>query len=262
VIPRAAGRKAIDTLIKLGLFEPLPAGETREATDTKGFKVTIGPLDEDSFIVHDFLDYNDSSAYLADRRARDAARKAAGGRNGKPGGVRRDSARNPSGIQADSESPDPTRPDQYSSSTASEGQTPGEGAPESEEEEGRRERERQVALTALHPKLSAVVAILGAASGPNGGLVVEEAAVNSALSAHPGLDADQAAHEVASWVGEGSARTVHASKLLFAAFTRQRQRQGVRSAHDAPSKPATSAQLVAAMDRKRREAEQRRDGAA
>jgi hypothetical protein len=108
VLPPKARQLAVDTVVKLGLFEALPAGETRAGTDRHGFTVTIGPVDEDTYIVHDFLEYNDSSAYLRDRRARDAARKATGGRKGLP----QDSARSPSGVDADSASPYPALPDQ------------------------------------------------------------------------------------------------------------------------------------------------------
>lgn len=108
VIPKPAARKAIETLVVLNLFEPLAAGEVRLLVDSKGNEITVGPLDEDSYIVHDYLEYNDSSLVLRARREKDAARKAAGGRNGRPP----DSTRTPRGIQADSESPDPTRPDQ------------------------------------------------------------------------------------------------------------------------------------------------------
>lgn len=103
-LPRVAGRTAIDALVKLRLFDELPAGEALTLDDGRGFEVQVGPLDEDAHVVHDFLDYNESSAFLADRRRRDAERKLRGRRV--------DSRRNPDGIPADSQrSPDAGRPD-------------------------------------------------------------------------------------------------------------------------------------------------------
>jgi hypothetical protein len=121
VIPDRAARHAVATLVKVGLYELLRAGETREVTDGKDFTVTVGPLDEDAYRVTDIFDFVDSSAYLADKRRRDAERKAEAARraaaaraeaerNGRGG--RADSARNGGGIQAPSGGPDQTVPDQ------------------------------------------------------------------------------------------------------------------------------------------------------
>lgn len=78
--------KVLSVLVDVGLFEPGEDGEYR---------------------VHDYLDYNDTSAVLQERRQRDAERKARG-RNS-------ESRRSPSGqdadVQAESARPDPTRPD-------------------------------------------------------------------------------------------------------------------------------------------------------
>lgn len=114
--------RVLDAMVKWRLFDLLTAGEIRELPAKRGPAITVGPLTEDHYLVHGYLEHNDSSAYLADRRARDAERKAAGGRNGSPVGIRTDSKRSPAGIRADSngsrngihsdsESPDPTRPD-------------------------------------------------------------------------------------------------------------------------------------------------------
>lgn len=102
VIPKAAGDKAIKTLVDLALFDELPAGETRELTDEKGYMVTVGPLDEDAYIVHDFLDYNFSTAQNEAKRAEDAERK----RKGRA----KDSGASPDRVRADSEgTPAPVR---------------------------------------------------------------------------------------------------------------------------------------------------------
>lgn len=108
---RRERQRVLAVMVKTRLFDVLPAGETVELPVKRGPAITVGPFDEDRYLVHDYLDHNDSSAYLQARRAADSERKAAGGRNGNPNGFRADSKRNPSGIQAASESPDPTRPD-------------------------------------------------------------------------------------------------------------------------------------------------------
>lgn len=60
--------------------------------------------------INDWLDYNPSRGEVLERRARDAERKAAGRRtqsNGSPKGVRADTTRTPSGLNAESDGPDP-----------------------------------------------------------------------------------------------------------------------------------------------------------
>jgi 5-methylcytosine-specific restriction endonuclease McrA len=75
VIPRKAAVAALKTLVSVGLFEELPAGETRSTTDEDGNLVTVGPLPENAYIVHDYLDYNPSSAQSGVRREWDRRRK-------------------------------------------------------------------------------------------------------------------------------------------------------------------------------------------
>lgn len=71
--------------------------------------------DDGHFLVHDYLEYNDSHAVLAERRARDAERKARGRSAQRPRGHSADSQRSPATpaarVQAESSGPDPTRPD-------------------------------------------------------------------------------------------------------------------------------------------------------
>jgi hypothetical protein len=98
------------------LEEKLPAVRERDATLT--VLVDCGlfePLDDDHYLVHDYLDFNESRADAEARRRRDADRK----RGGKANGFHKESERNPNGIPADSKSsrarprgrvPDPTRP--------------------------------------------------------------------------------------------------------------------------------------------------------
>lgn len=120
VIPDRAGKTALTTLVKVKLFELLRAGDTREMTDDREFTVTVGPLDEDAYRVLDIFDYVDSSAYLADKRRKDADRKAEAARKAaaaraeaerNAAGGRLDSARNGDGIQNGSRGPYPTTPD-------------------------------------------------------------------------------------------------------------------------------------------------------
>lgn len=109
-------QRLMDVMTDVGFYDALAAGASVEATDTKGFTVTIGPIDESAHIVHDYLDYNDSSAYMAERRRKDAERKTK--RDGRestppPSGVRGESERSPNGVLSSrARVPDPTRPDQ------------------------------------------------------------------------------------------------------------------------------------------------------
>jgi len=98
-----------------GLFEHLPAGDTRTVeveARTKhagAHSVQLGPLPEDAYLVHDFLDYNPSSVEVEARRAADAQRKRQT-REERPRGRRADAARTPRAVHAESESPGPARP--------------------------------------------------------------------------------------------------------------------------------------------------------
>lgn len=111
----AERRRVLAVLVELNLFESLPAGERRELRAQRGPEVVVGPFREDVHLVHDYLDYNDSAAYLADRRTADAERK----KRGRSPGVRAASERTLNGRAPDSERPsrtpgarpDPTRPD-------------------------------------------------------------------------------------------------------------------------------------------------------
>jgi hypothetical protein len=73
--------------------------------------------ESDGWWIHDYLDHNPSRAQVEEQRRKDRERKAAGGRNGKPGGFQADSARNPNGVRAESESPVPSRPTPVPSTT-------------------------------------------------------------------------------------------------------------------------------------------------
>lgn len=90
--------EALTALVRERLFDEIPAGEQLSLSDDKGFGVTVGPFNEPRHVVHDFLDYNPSSAQLQDRRQKDAERKAKGRRadsEGSPAGHGADSAGSP-----------------------------------------------------------------------------------------------------------------------------------------------------------------------
>jgi hypothetical protein len=57
------------------LFERLPAGETRTLR-IRDMRVKYGPLDEDAFIVHDYLEFNEARQEAEERRSKEAKRKA------------------------------------------------------------------------------------------------------------------------------------------------------------------------------------------
>lgn len=93
--------KLLAVMVKVGLFDRLPAGETRQLAARRGPSVVVGPFAEDRYIVADYLERNDSAEYLRDRRARDAARKAPGIRAESkpiPPGLRAESERSPNGL--------------------------------------------------------------------------------------------------------------------------------------------------------------------
>lgn len=107
--------EVIAVMTNVGLFELLPAGETREVV-VREHKITYGPSDEDAYIVKDFLEFNESSVEAALRRAKEAQRKAdarARKSGGSPGGQTPDSGSSAAGRRKVSllSRPDPTRPD-------------------------------------------------------------------------------------------------------------------------------------------------------
>ena len=91
-------RMAVD----LGLFDVLLAGEVRDLNTKRGPDVAVGPFDDDCYLVHDYLDYNDSAEYLEARRRADAERKA--NRIHKPAsdGIQAESVGSPNGFHAES----------------------------------------------------------------------------------------------------------------------------------------------------------------
>lgn len=106
--------RVLGVMVDVGLFDLLPAGQTRTVNDAEGDPVTLGPFAEDRYLVHDFLDRHESKRQVEERRARDAARKRSGRRKesgGSPSGRRAESERSPD-VRAPASRPDPTRPDQ------------------------------------------------------------------------------------------------------------------------------------------------------
>ena len=128
-------KERLALMVELDLFELLPAGERTTVKVTrvrKGapveVKVTHGPLAEDAYIVHDYLEYNEARQEAEERRRSDAERKTRerGKRpDGTPPGDPAESAPRPNGHDPDgawtppgvrpvsrsSTRPDPTRPD-------------------------------------------------------------------------------------------------------------------------------------------------------
>lgn len=86
---------ALAVLVELGLFDELTPGEVRSYRDRHGHEVTLGPFPTTRYIVHDYLEYNFSSAYLTQRRRSESERKARG--------IRSESERKARGVPSDSE---------------------------------------------------------------------------------------------------------------------------------------------------------------
>jgi hypothetical protein len=75
-VPSSAKRKAaLKALLDLRLFDVLPAGESRTIADAKGWEITLGPFQQDRYVVHDYLDYNPSSEEVEANRGVDRFRK-------------------------------------------------------------------------------------------------------------------------------------------------------------------------------------------
>jgi hypothetical protein len=128
----AEREQVVAVMTDVNLLEHLPAGERKRITVTrvkkgKPVKVTVthGPLPEDVYILHDFLEFHESRQEAEERRQKDAERKTRerGGKGreqpadeddlstGSPPGHNEDGDRNPAVLHAVSPSPDPTRPD-------------------------------------------------------------------------------------------------------------------------------------------------------
>lgn len=130
-LPDADEREAVmKVALDEELFEELSAGESRRVKVTRvkkgktvDVKVTIGPIGEPGYIVHDYLEFNEARQEAEERRRADAIRKTkARGKTSdetppdiqpdstqRPGGHDTDADRIPSGVQKSR--PDPTRPD-------------------------------------------------------------------------------------------------------------------------------------------------------
>lgn len=129
MLPKDKDRHLVlEYMVKCALFDVLPAGRTISAVDQSGQATTLGPFDEDRYVVHDFLKRHDCATTIKAKRAKDAERKARARRpdsEGIPDGVRADSAGTPNGHRPESNGsplrphagapapasrPDPTRP--------------------------------------------------------------------------------------------------------------------------------------------------------
>ena len=77
-IPSAAKRKkVVGRLVTVGLFDFLPAGAKILLPDRRGEAVEFGPFPEDSYLVHDFLQFNPSKAEVEERRKKEREKKIA-----------------------------------------------------------------------------------------------------------------------------------------------------------------------------------------
>lgn len=131
----AAREERLALVVELGLFEKLEAGarttvkveRVRKGAPVE-VRVAYGPLAEDAYLVHDYLEFNEARQEAQERRRAEKERKTRERRKsaGTPGAVPveseecpagqdPDTAQTPSAVQAVSRSstrPDPTRPDQ------------------------------------------------------------------------------------------------------------------------------------------------------
>jgi hypothetical protein len=220
--------EALTVLVRLRLFDVIPAGETWAGEDDKGHAVTIGPFTEDRHIVHDYLDYNPSSVQLQERRRLDAERKASGRRkdsDGSPAGHDADSEGSPSGPRG-SAGADP-RPTPHPSPSPS---------PEEKSVGGARANE-------LDAQIVAVVDVL--LQCPR--LHVDRLGVENAIAAWPGCDPVRAAHEAVTWATDPSYSMTNGARVLASALSKQQQRQQQRPNGYAKSKPVDPMSIEAIL---------------
>lgn len=124
---RKTRQRVLAYMVENGMFDLLPAGKSLSIEDKDGWPATVGPFDEDRYLVHDFLQRHECAAHVKDRRAKDAARKrderstsSSQISKGVQPDVRADGARTPNGVTQDVRlaggsaparpHPDPTRP--------------------------------------------------------------------------------------------------------------------------------------------------------
>jgi hypothetical protein len=93
--------RVLHALCRRELFELLPAGETR-TTRVREVRIKYGPLDEDAYIVHDYLEFNEAHQEAEERRAKEAKRKADAREAARLAHERADAARSPAGQPQDS----------------------------------------------------------------------------------------------------------------------------------------------------------------
>jgi hypothetical protein len=67
--------RVVETLVRHGLFELLPAGAITMLADRDGELTEVGPFPDERYVVHDFLKYNDSVAKRERLRDWDRRRK-------------------------------------------------------------------------------------------------------------------------------------------------------------------------------------------
>jgi hypothetical protein len=140
-LPDSAEREEVlSVMLDVGLIEKLSAGDRKRVKisrvkrgKTVEVVVTYGPVGEESYIVHDYLEFNEARVEAEGRRCADAERKTkirgkepdispSGDDDpsaGNPNGVRVESSGTPRGIRTVSTSPDPTRPDPTIEKTSS-----------------------------------------------------------------------------------------------------------------------------------------------
>jgi hypothetical protein len=100
-LPDAEEReRVLEAMCERDLFELLPAGETRTVR-IRDVRVKYGPFDEDAYIVHDYLEFNEARQEAEERRAKETKRKAEAREAGRLARERAESARSPAGQPQD-----------------------------------------------------------------------------------------------------------------------------------------------------------------
>ena len=75
-VPSAAKRrKLVGKLMAVGLLELLPNGQVARLVDRRGELVEVGPVPEDSYLIHDYLQFNPSRKEVEERREKERLKK-------------------------------------------------------------------------------------------------------------------------------------------------------------------------------------------
>lgn len=205
-------KRVLEEALSAGLLEPFDAGDMRVLVAPKRqglrpqqIEVTVGPHQQDGYLVHDFLHYNRARSEIEELRAGEANKKRAQRARDKQGTLAWDEAGNghvPKG-QVD----------------LSPGESPLGGLREGKGRTTERSEPRSE-VDARTPELAAQVAEVVAVLGQCDRLHIDSVGVENAIVAWPDCDPVQAARGVVTAAVDPAFRYTNGSKLLYNELSR------------------------------------------